>query len=118
MMCYLREAIFAHCTSSKGMVEDQYVTNFIVQNIEWLGHKRMIPKADNEASLHVLVDATSKMIRLKITHVDQISAEYPPECDSQSNGGIETAVRILRGRFRMLEARIQVDMPVHDPVMA
>ena len=66
------------------------MTDLVVQNIEWLGHTRMILKADDVASL-ALVDASLKMTRLNIAHVEQISTEYPPEYDSQSNGGIGCA---------------------------
>ena len=55
------------------------VTSLVVQNIDWLGHTRMILNADNEVSLKALVETSQKTIRLKVTHVEQILAEYPPE---------------------------------------
>ena len=113
--------ILAHCIPYKGASEDQYVANLVVQAVEWLGHTRLILKADNEPALHTLVEQSLEEIRIKVRGVAQISTEHPPRYDSQSNGGVETGVRILRGHFRTLklclEARIGKVIPTNHALV-
>ena len=107
--CMSTKAVFAHCVPAKGATEDQYVSSLVVSRVEWLGHTRLILKADNEPALRTLVEQSLEEIRIK-THIEQVTAEHPPAYHSQANGGIETGVRIFRGLFRALklclEARI------------
>ena len=113
--CTSTKIIFAHCIPYKGAGEDQYVASLVVQAVEWLGHTRLILKADNEPALHTLVEQSLEEIRIKVRGVIQISTEHPPKYDSQSNGGVETGVRLIRGQFRTLklclEARIGKVIP-------
>ena len=54
--CTSTKAVFAHCVPAKGATEDQYVSSLIVSRVEWLGHTRLILKADNEPALRTLVE--------------------------------------------------------------
>ena len=101
--CSNTNVIFGHCIPYKGAGEYQYVASLVVQAVEWLGHTRLILKADNEPALHTLVEQSLEEIRIKVRGVIQIYTEHPPKYDSQSNGGVETGVRILRGQFRTLK---------------
>ena len=53
--------------------------------------------------------------------MEQISTEAPPRYDSQSNGGIEVGVRMIRGLFRTLklcaEARLGKFIPINHAVI-
>ena len=122
MRCFHGKAVFAHCIPYKGIGEDQYVTSLVVKNVEWLGYTRLILKCDNEPSLKALVEQSLEEIRIKVKGVTQISTEHPPRYDSQSNGGIETGVRIIRGQFRTLklclEARLGKVVPINHALVA
>ena len=119
--CTSTKVIFAHCIPYKGAGEDQYVANLVVQAVEWLGHTRLILKADNEPALHTLVEQSLEEIRIKVRGVTQVSTEHPPKYDSQSNGGVETGVRLIRGQFRTLklclEARIGKIVPINHAIV-
>ena len=119
--CTSTKAIFAHCIPYKGAGEDQYVANLVVQAVEWLGHTRLILKADNEPSLCTMIEQSLEEIRIKVRGVAQISVEHPPRYDSQSNGGVETGVRLIRGHFRTLklclESRIGKIVPIDHALM-
>ena len=121
MRCTGAKIIFGHCVPCKGAGEDQYVASLVVKNVEWLGHTRLILKADNEPALRILVEQSLEEIRIKVRGVAQISTEHPPRYDSQSNGGVETGVRILRSQFRTLklclEARIGKVIPTNHALV-
>ena len=114
--CTATKVIFAHCIPYKGAGEDQYVANLVVRAVEWLGHTKLILKADNEPALRTLIEQSLEEIRIKVRGVSQISVEHPPRYDSQSNGGVETGVRFIRWQFRTfklcLEARICKIVPI------
>ena len=119
--CTSTKIIFGHCIPYKGAGEDQYVANLVVQAVEWLGHTRLILKTDNEPALHILVEQSLEEIRIKVRGVAQVSIEHSPRYDSQSNGGVEAGVRILRGHFRTLklclEARIGKVIPTNHALI-
>ena len=121
MRCFSSKALFAHCIPYKGTGEDQYVATVVTKNVEWLGHTRLILKCDNEPSLKALVEQSLEEIRIKVKGITQISVEHPPRYESQSNGGIETGVRIIRGQFRTLklclEARLGKIVPVNHALI-
>ena len=90
------KAIFAHVVPCKGADEEGLVTDMIIRDVEWLGHTRLILKADDEPALQALVKAALQMIKIDCKHVGQVSAEAPPTYDSQADGGIEVGVRFIR----------------------
>ncbi len=63
--CMQSKILFAHCIPCKGIDEDQYVTGLITDDLEWLGHTRMIIKADNEPALQALVSRSLEAIRVR-----------------------------------------------------
>ena len=82
----------------------------------------MIVKSDNGAALRTLVEQALERTRVQCRGLASISQEHPPTYGSQSNGGVEVGVKLIRGFFRTLklctEARIDKFIPVDHPVVA
>ena len=55
--CFQTKFIFAHVVPCKGVDEEGFVTNLVVQDLMWLGHLELILKGDNEPSLQAQIDA-------------------------------------------------------------
>ena len=114
--------IFAHVVPYKGAGEDAYVSGLVVSDIEWIGHKKLIIKSDNEPALRTLIVSSLERARVQCDAVDTISQEHPAKYDSQSNGGVEVGVQILRGLFRTLklclEARVDKYLPVDHALIS
>ena len=117
--CWESKAIFAHVIPMKGADEEMYVANLVVEALEWLGYARCILKYDNERAIKALGKQVERIMRLRGM---DIGAENPVEYDSQSNGGTEIGVKIIRGLFRThrlcLEERIGCKVPTGHPIMA
>ncbi len=113
--------MFPHCVPYKGAGEDRFVAELVVRAVEWLGHTKLIVKADNEPALKTLVTQSLEEVRLKRVNVDSISTENPPKYDSQSNGGTEIGVQLVRGVFRTLklclESRVNKIIPVNHAII-
>ena len=120
--CSHTKCIFAHVVPVKGIDEDNHVTQLAVDDIRWLGHTRLIIKADNERSLQRLVREALKTLNVTAEEdgLTQSSQEMPPKYDSQSNGLVEVGVRSVRAQFRTMRAclqrRIGKIIPVAHPV--
>jgi hypothetical protein len=63
-----------------------------------------------------------ELARVECKELDQLAKEDPAAYDSQSNGGTEIGVRMIRGLFRTLklclEARIDKYIPIDHPIIA
>jgi len=46
--CFASKAVFAHVVAKKGTNEEDTVANIVLDDLEWLGHTRIILKADGE----------------------------------------------------------------------
>jgi hypothetical protein len=128
--CFRTKLILAHVVPCKGLDEERWVANLVCDDILWIGHTELILKSDNEPSLKALIKYTLEVVRVKAREHDsslhggdarpliafRISSETSPEYDSQSNGGTEVGVMLVRGLFRTitlcLEARIRKIVPV------
>ena len=68
-----------------------------------------------------LCEEALKDIRIGVG-IDQAMVENPPPHDSQANGQIEAAVKLIRGMIRMLqcclESRLGHRVPIRHPTMA
>ena len=119
--CLKYKAVFAHVVPCKGADENGIVADMVLRDVEWLGHTRLILKADREPAIQALVKAAFEMVKIECKHVEQASAETPPTYDSQANGGIEVGIRIVRGVLRTIkmcfEQRIDRHIPVSHPVV-
>ena len=120
--CYETKCIFAHCVPCKGTDEEHYVSNLVVQDVLWLGHVKMILKADNERAVQALLEQVLRKVRLETKSAENVTKERPPAYESQSNGGTEVGVMLVRGLFRTLklcfEARIESYIPVKHAITA
>jgi hypothetical protein len=120
--CNSTKALFGHVIPCKGADEDGIVADMVVQDVLWLGHTRVILKADGEAAIQALVRRAMELARVECKELDQLAKEDPAAYDSQSNGGTEIGVRMIRGLFRTLklclEARIDKYIPIDHPIIA
>ena len=91
----------------------------ICDDIVWLGHAKVIIRSDNEPAIVQLVTEALKV--LKVSGLDQASAEGSVPYDPQTNGAAEAAVRLVKGQCRTLhvglERLIGARIPVGHPVM-
>ena len=118
------KCLFAHVVPVKGIDEDQLVVQMAVADIRWLGHTKLILKADNERAIQRLVREALRSLHEVADEdgVTQLGRESPPAYDSKSNGLIEIGVRSLRAQFRTmrscLQRRLGKLIPVAHPVSA
>ena len=96
------------------------MADLVVKDILWLGHSELIVKGDNEPALQALIQRSLEVLRAN-TSVDKISDEQSPAYDSQSNGGTEVGVMLIRGLFRTLrlglEAAIGKRIPINHAII-
>jgi hypothetical protein len=120
--CHKSKAIFAHVVPCKGADEQGIVADMVVDDIEWLGHTRIILKTDNEPAVQALAKQALELAKVEVKELEQATTENPPAYDSQANGGTEVGVRVIRGMMRTLklclEQRLDKHIPVSHPVMA
>ena len=119
--CAKTKAIMAHVVPCKGADEEGYVAHLVTEAIEWMGHTKVILKADNEPALQALVRQVLTAARVECPSLEQLSKEEPATYDSQSNGSVELGVRLVRGMFRTLkcclEARVDKMIPVNHALV-
>ncbi len=101
--CSKSKVIFAHVVLCKGVDEDDFVANTVVEDLAWFGYTSMIIKADNEAALQALVRRVVERVSAECKMLDQVTKEEPAKYDSQSNGLVEVGVLLVRGLFRTLK---------------
>ena len=120
--CHKSKGIFAHVVPCKGADEAGIVADMVVDDIEWLGHTRIILKADNEPAVQALARQALELAKVEVKELEQATTESPPAYDSQANGGTEVGIRVIRGMLRTLklclEQRLDKHIPVSHPVMA
>ena len=117
--CMSTKNVMTHVVPQKGNDEEQYCANLAVEDLKWLGHTRVILKSDNERSIGALRARVARIMKVQ-EHVVNVQEEAPNTYDSQSNGGVEVGIRLVRGMFRTLklclEARLQKYMPINHAV--
>ena len=119
--CASTKCLFGHVIPRKGADEEDFAANRAVKIIEWLGHTELILKGDNEPALQALTARVLELVRVRVAAVKKIGSETPPAYDSQSNGGVEVGVMLIRGMFRTLrlclEARLDRKIPVDHAII-
>ena len=99
--CFSSKAVFAHMVPQKGLDEKNVACDFILGDLEWLGHTRIIMKSDNEPAVQALVGRVVELAKIECKNFTQLSKEQSAAYDSQSNGGTEVGVGIVRGLLRL-----------------
>ena len=112
----LSKCVFGHVIPQKGVDENGFVANLIAEDVHWLGHAKIVIKSDNEPAVQSLVRRVVEIVRAEVIAGNTVSQESSTKHDSQSNGGTEIGVRLLRGLFRTtklcMESRINKYVPV------
>ena len=116
----LSRAVFAHAVPRKGIDEKRYAVDMVVDDVLWLGYAKVILKSDNEPSIVRLLKEA--LAGLKVAGLEQAGEEHSPPFDSQANGSVEAAVKLVKCRLRTLklclERRIGKKIPPRHPIMA
>ena len=116
----LSRAIFARAVSKKGIDEKRFSVDAVVDDVLWLGYPKVILKSNNEPAIVKLLKET--LSTLKVSGVDQVGEEHSPPYDSQANGSVENAVKLVKARMRTLklclERRIGKRIPPRHPIMS
>ena len=76
--CTKTKNIMCHCVPYKGTGEDLFVASLVKDDIQWLGHVRMILKADNEPALKALIAQSLEEIRIRVEDLEQLTTEHRP----------------------------------------
>ena len=105
--CNATKLVFAHVVPVKGVDEDGHICELVASDIQWIGHSRLIIKADNEPALQTVVVDTMRRLRIKAEDMETLSKEQPERYESQSKGLIEAGVRNVRAQFRTLKACLE-----------
>ena len=112
--------IFSHVVEKKGVEEDRYSVDKLVEDIEWLGYNKIILKSDNEPAIVQVLRETLKS--LKVNTVDQAMEEHPAPYYSKAKGAVENAVKQVQGLARTLkislERIINKSIPLEHAVVA
>ena len=75
--CFASKAVFGHVIPCKGLDEDGIVVEKIFSDLEWLGHTRVIVKADNEPAIQALARRSIELAKIEIKDMEQVSKEDP-----------------------------------------
>jgi len=125
--CFESKNIFAHYVPVKGADEEDYAAGLVAAAVLWLGHIEVILKGDNERALQAMIERAMRLLRIKVGEADsqvtlkRLTKEKSAPYDSQSNGGTEVGVMLVRGIFRTLklclESHLGMYIPVKHPVL-
>ena len=85
-----------------------FAVEIIVDDVLWLGSSKAILNSDNEPAIIKLL--TESLNALKVSGLEQAGEEHSPPYDSQVNGSVENALKLVKCRLRTwklcLEKRI------------
>ena len=76
--CYVSKAVFGHVIPRKGLDEDGIVVDKTLQDLEWLGHTRIIVKADNEPAIQALARRAIELAKIEL----KTSSRYAKQIQS------------------------------------
>ena len=111
-------ALFAWIIPKKG--KDDFVVSRVVQAVEWLGYKNIYLKSDNEPAIRGLIKQALRLVKVECD-CDETKTEHSAPHESQSNGGVENAVRNVRRLLRTIksciEERLNTIIEPNHPIM-
>ena len=114
------KAVFAHVVDRKGVDEQKYIIDRLMEDLSWLGFSRVTLRSDNERSIVKVLKQALVTARVEVIDDDgdppnQLTEEHSARYDSQSAGDIEVAVRDVKGILTSnklcLEDRIKRRVP-------
>ena len=101
------------------MDDKRLAADIIVDDALCLGYAKVILKSDNEAAIIKLLK--DLLAALKVSGLEQAGEEHSPPHDSQANGSVENAVKLVKCRLRTLklclERRIGEIIPPRHPII-
>ena len=117
--CHKSKALFAHVVPQTGIDEKHCVVYCLTKDILWLGYPRVLLKCDTEKRIMAMLRESLKSLKVEGM---EASPELPPPYDSQSNGGTEVGVKLVKHKLAThrscLEERIgRRILPTH-PLMS
>ena len=87
--CHESKAVFAHSVPVKGRGEDNYVSEFVAADVQFMGHVKVIIKTENEPAPLALATGALLNIRIDVqkdqSSLHAVSLEHSAEHESQSN---------------------------------
>ena len=114
------KAIFAHVVDKKGVDEQNYIIDRLMEDLKWLGFSRVSLRSDHEPAIvqvlkRALITARVEVLDDEGKPPEQVTEEHPARYDSKSAGDIEVAVRDVKGLLTAnklcLEDRIKRRIP-------
>ena len=75
MRCCKFTAVFVHVVPRKGLDEEDYVADLVVEGLSWLGHTAVILKADSEVALQAVISRVIARSTAKCQKLNKISRE-------------------------------------------
>ena len=84
-----------HVVPCKGLDEDEFVLDTVVNDLARLGHAAMIIKGDNERALQALIRKVIERVAAKCQTLEQVTKKEAARYDSQSNGLTEVGVMLV-----------------------
>jgi hypothetical protein len=92
----------------------------VVDDIAWLGHCRVMIRADNEPAMVALV--LEALRGLRVDGLSSVATEGSVPYDPQTNGAAEVAVQLTKKQMRAtlltLQKQLQAEIPPTHPVVA
>ena len=112
------KCIFAHGIPKKGA--EPYTVQCVVDDIAWLGHCRVVIRADNEPAMLALV--LEALRGLRVEGLSSVATEGSVPYDPQTNGAAEVAVQLTKKQMRAtlltLQKQLQAEITPTHPVVA
>ncbi len=93
------KAVFAGFVANKG--KHEYAVKHVCMNLDWLGHKRVTIRSDQENAIEELVREIKNKTAVEIVHKES------PVGESQSNGVVEKAVQDAQRQVRIMKSGLE-----------
>ena len=80
------KVVFGHAVLQKGVDKEHFAVDAPVQNLKWLGYKKLGLRSDNEPATLRLLEHALTEARMELVGLEQIYQEHPNAYDSYGNG--------------------------------
>ncbi len=93
------KAMFAAFVANKGKDDD--AAKHVCMNLEWLGHRRIVLRSNQENAIEELVKEAEKRTAVEIVHKES------PVGEAQSNAMVERAVQEVQRQTRIMKSGLE-----------